>query len=66
LTALPAILARNIEDQDYQTFLTGRWMDRGTGIGLVCGLAAAFFLARRSPGTVAPGAGTLPEPAAEW
>jgi hypothetical protein len=66
LTAPPAILARNLEDLDYWPAMIGRWLDRGMGIGLVFGLAAAFFLARRRPGIEVPGAEPLPEPAAEW
>lgn len=66
LTAPPAILARNLEDLDYWPAMIGRWLDRGMGSGLVFGLAAAFFLARRKPEVEAPGAGPLPEPAVEW
>ena len=66
LTAPPAILARNLEDLDYWPARIGRWLDRGMGIGLVFGLAAAFFLARRRPGIEVPAAEPLPEPAAEW
>jgi hypothetical protein len=66
LTAPPAILARNLEDLDYWPAMIGRWLDRGMGIGLIFGLAAALFLARRRPGIEVPGADRLPEPAAEW
>ena len=66
LTAPPAILARNLEDLEYWPARIGRWLDRGMGIGLVFGLAVAFFLARRKPGVEAPGAGPLSEPAVEW
>lgn len=66
LTAPPAILARQIEDPEYGPARIGRWLDRGMGSGLVLGVAAAFFLARRRPEAGAPRANPLPEPVVEW
>ena len=64
LTAPPAILARNREDLDYVPAVIGRRLDRGMGIGLIAGLAAALVLARRGPREQSPA--IVPEPAAEW
>jgi hypothetical protein len=66
LTAPPAILTRQIEDPEYGPARIGRWLDRGMGTGLVLGLAAAFFLARRKPEAGNPQVDPLPEPVAEW
>lgn len=66
LTAPPAILGRNREDQEYWPAVIGQRLDRGMALGLVVGLLAALALARRKPGTTAREAGPLAEPAVEW
>jgi hypothetical protein len=66
LTAPPAILGRRIQDLEYAPAITAQRLDRGMALGLLAGLLAAFWLARRKPGTAAPEAAPLAGPVVEW
>jgi len=66
LTAPPSILGRRIQDLEYAPAITAQRLDRGMALGLLAGLLAAFWLARRKPGTAAPEAAPLAGPVVEW